>query len=212
MIKEIIEKSVSDNSNSLQERRGELHVSDVGSCKRKVFLDIKGTIKREALNPQLLRVFDNGNSVHDRVRKYIKNAGIFEGEEIVVKDRELGIIGRYDCSVKINGEIYLVELKSINTFNVETPNRNHVLQLTYYMHLSGIHKGILLYECKGNQNLCEFAVPYDVANYEEAKKWFMQIKIHLNHNQEPAIEYDKNKYPCKSRDNKCPYWEHCYGK
>ena len=209
MIIEIIEKHLSKTVDARQEKRNSLHVSDADGCIRKTFLDIKGKVSKESPSAQLLRVYDNGNKVHDRIKSYLKEMKILKAEEVSLFDKELGVTGRYDAKIELNGQELIIEIKSINSYNVNKPLNHHVLQIMYYMHLTGIKRGVILYEAKPNQKLFEFLIDYDEAILNEAKKWFKEVKMFIDSDNLPPIhkDYDKDSYPCSG----CGYRKFCYG-
>lgn len=208
MIKEIINEEILKGTQ--KERKG-MHISSVGSCLRKAYLDITHEAESEKLSAKQIRVFENGNYVHDRIRKYLKP--ILKEQEIPVYDKELGLSGSYDGVVIIEGKEVMIEIKSINSFMVDKPMENHVKQIMLYMHLSGIKKGVLLYESKPNQEIFEFEVDYDENIANEGLEFFRVLKQHIGYRKIPNIsnDYDKGKYPCMWGKEKCPYWRHCYG-
>ena len=114
--------------------------------------------------PRILRVFDNGHGVHERLQGYLEKAGVLLQAEVPVKNEEYEIVGHTDGIIEIDGVKGLLEIKSINQtgfYGLFEPKPEHVLQLNIYMFCAGIPRGILLYECKNDQELKEFFLKQD---------------------------------------------------
>ena len=114
--------------------------------------------------PRILRIFDNGHSVHRRLQTYLKEAGILVQAEVPVKNDEYEILGHTDGIIEIAGERGILEIKSMNSSNFYTgyePKPEHLIQVNVYMFCADIPRACLLYECKDNQELKEFFVKQD---------------------------------------------------
>ena len=121
---------------------------------------------KQQFKPRVLRIFDNGHGVHERLQGYLKKAGVLLQAEVPVKNEEYEIVGHTDGIIEINGVKGLLEIKSINQtgfYGLFEPKPEHVLQLNVYMFCAGIPRGVLLYECKNDQALKEFFLKQDHA-------------------------------------------------
>jgi len=147
-----------------------LHPSTIGMCQRRIVFDIL-MVPKAPNDGQLSRIFENGHSMHTRYEKLFEEMGI-----LVEAERKLeaeNISGHTDAVIRISsflnpeGELYLVELKSAFSKSFKwmkennTPKTEHKYQLTFYMHLSGIHKGIIFVENKDTQEVWEYHMEYD---------------------------------------------------
>ncbi|MBP7232192.1 MAG: hypothetical protein KBA28_09695 [Syntrophaceae bacterium] len=113
---------------------------------------------------RILRIFDNGHAVHQRLQDYLTKAGILERAEIPVFDEQYEIRGHADGIVKINGANGVLEIKSMNAnqfYSAYEPKPEHLIQVNVYMHCLNIPRACLLYECKDNQEMKEFFVKQD---------------------------------------------------
>ena len=159
-----------------------------------------------------LNIFEEGNRIHRKWQGWLKDIGLLQGQwycrecyhiwyggsvceacqskqtdyqEVPLYDEDHHVIGHADGHVNLNGEDYLIEIKSvgIGTFRYENfplfkkyadreitadqmwndvtrPFLSHLKQGTLYMHCTGIKKMIFLYEWKASQDIKEFVVSY----------------------------------------------------
>jgi hypothetical protein len=66
--------------------------------------------------------------------------------------------------VEIDGLKGILEIKSMNSnqfYSCFDPKPEHLIQINVYMFCTGIPRGVLLYECKDDQELREFYVKQD---------------------------------------------------
>lgn len=206
-----------EHSSKAEERREtgnfKFFPSSIGKCSRMVVYEMLGYQKKE-LPPKVLRILDNGNSMHLRYQDMFAEMGILIAPELPIKEPELGISGRTDALIKIEDELILVELKSANQKACDKmrknnlPKEEYVMQLQLYLHLTGIQKGIILVENKNDQELLEYAVNYDP---EIAKKLISKIEHCIKHAKQgklPPREYEMVGWdsPCKF----CDFNEECW--
>ena len=205
-VKDMVDKAIVDNNEDRS--REYFFCSDVYQCPRKIWLAFKG-IKQE-FSPRTLRIFDNGNDVHERILKYFKQAGLYIDDEINIPRDNLNIHGRLDLLYRIGGELRIGEFKSINAKTVYSPKHEHIAQIQLYMHYCKIKKGILVYESKQTQELFVFDVNYDPDKVIEILEWFSELRDNIDTNTMPKVNYSQNKYPCKAGTFICPYYDECY--
>jgi hypothetical protein len=113
---------------------------------------------------RVLRIFDNGHNVHNRLQRYLKEIGILKQAEIPVENAEYEIKGHADGIIEIEGIEGVLEIKSMNAnqfYSSYEPKPEHLIQINIYMFCLKIPNGCLLYECKDNQELKEFYVKQD---------------------------------------------------
>jgi len=209
---ETIQNKLKENLISKQEKkeRKYLYASDIYQCQRKIWYEYNG--KQTKYPYDTLRIFDNGNAVHERISKEMKETGCLQGTE--VDTPQLPIVevhGRLDLKLRINNEQVIGEIKSINLDEVTTPKREHKAQLMYYMHVTRIHKGILIYESKRNQKLFIFKVDYDEEKAQKVIDWFIETDKKMKMKRKPK-KLHKEYYPCKyGSKGYCPFYEECHG-
>ena len=180
-------------------------VSDAGKCPRAVWFSRKGYPKKPT-EPRFMRVFEHGNHTHMRIMSVLFSLGLVNAVEISIPENEF-IHGRADAIISMDGEPYVIEIKSVNTmkFRKEEPDADHVKQLQLYLHFFKIKKGILVYENKDTQALKEFAVEYDEAFVRDIISFFNELKEKVDKDIIPGIPADIENWRCEY----CPYLESC---
>jgi hypothetical protein len=150
--------------------RNKLHPSTIGMCQRRIVFDML-MVPVAPHDSRLLKVFENGHSVHERYQKLFADMGILLEEEMRLEKGDIS--GRTDALIKLytfdnqSGKELLVELKSAAEKSFKwmkeknTPKVEHKAQLQFYMHLSGVHDGILFVENKDTQEIWEYPMYYD---------------------------------------------------
>jgi hypothetical protein len=139
--------------------------------------------------PRLLRVFDNGHSMHRRIQRYLREAGVLLETEVLIENREFEIRGHADGIVEIGGVKGILEIKSINSqgfYGLFEPKAEHLLKVNVYMFCTGLPRGVLLYENKNDQELKEFFVKQDqavldpvLAKIRTVQEWIKQGKVEV---------------------------------
>jgi len=118
----------------------------------------------QQFDSRVLRIFDNGHYVHDRLQAYLSDIGILIQTEVPVENEEYEITGHTDGIIEINGVKGVLEIKSMNAnqfYSLYEPKLEHLIQVNVYMFCTGIPRSCLLYECKDNQELKEFYIKQD---------------------------------------------------
>ena len=162
-----------------QERVG-LHassiiVSDKQWCVRREVLSLfYKQIQKENTSVGLLRIFEEGNAIHEKWQRLFIRGGLCKAEDCdfskFYDEYEVGYTP--DAIITIKGKKYVVEIKSVNTYQFMkmTSHPTASKQVQMYMHFSGIHDGIILCEDKNTQQFKVFVVkynPYIVSPYIE---------------------------------------------
>lgn len=215
--------------------------SSVGQCSRKIAYQMVGT-PSQPLPARVLRILDNGTSMHSRYELLFAEMGILLASEVKISEesedkaiaefcRKYHISGRTDAIIRVDDEVYIVELKSAsnNSFSrirdSGEPKKEHYQQIQLYMHILGIHRGIILMENKDTQEIWEFPVHYDpemathilktinminesVANYMASVELgnYERPYIQLEH-LFPDREYDKTSFECRYCDFRSICWQ-----
>jgi hypothetical protein len=120
----------------------------------------------QAFPTRILRVFDNGHAVHERLQRYLTATGVLLQAEVPIENADFEIKGHTDGIVEINGVKGILEIKSINAngfYTLYAPKDDHLIQVNIYMFCAGIERAVLLYECKDSQQLKEFYFKQDEA-------------------------------------------------
>lgn len=212
MITDYIDKAIKKGHNP--RKRSAFYFSDAGSCPRKIWFEwFPERFESDIPSSRLLRIFDNGNKVHERITAYLEQAGILKESEVSIRDNLLNLHGRCDNIVTINGEDQVIEVKSINLRTVKEPLPAHIDQLMLYLHYFGKDIGWLIYESKQTQELFEFKIEYDRERVKKLLSWFSKLKENVENLSTPKMpeDYSQGKYPCMYGTEYCPYWKYCWG-
>ncbi len=194
---------------------GRYYPSEVGNCVRKTWYSYKYPQKVE---PDLAKIFEMGNILHDFVVTVLKSEKNYSEIELLKSEMPVKmeldgftVSGRIDdlILVKASGKNYLVEVKSTkDTSFVKKPSSHHVMQLMFYMHVSGVHNGLLLYISKGDLKSKVFPVDYDKAEAEKIVERFKSLDSLLKSAELPVDEA-KRTQDMKWMCNYCEYKKKC---
>lgn len=230
-LKEVIDKQSIQWNEDRRAQRGDkprtLYASDYGQCMRKVwyqFFPDKHPIRD--FSPRTLRIFHNGESVHERLSGYLrKEKELNFIEEIDVPRDELDVHGRCDGICTIDNQPTVVEFKSINRASVLKPKDEHVGQLLWYIMMWKAererleqHKeqlfpmndklvnwilsgkeivGELIYESKQTNETHHFPITYKEKQAKIVRLWFETLNNRVKNRTVPDVQYNGKKFPCK---------------
>ena len=193
MLKELIDKFYLEQ----QRNKAQIHfyITDAGKCPRAVFFKFKNA-PREPLDPRIMRVFERGEQMHQNIFNILYRLKIGVTTEVKIPAQEI-VSGRADAIICINGENYVLDIKSINSMvfrKLSEPKMENVFQLQLYMHYFNIKKGILLYIDKDQQNIKEFIVDYNEQLVNQLLGSFENLKRKIEANMVPSAlpDYPKN--------------------
>jgi CRISPR/Cas system-associated exonuclease Cas4 (RecB family) len=209
MLKEIIDKFYLDREREKEDKeRTRFYISESGKCPRAIFFRFKRAPKKE-FEAERLRIFEFGNHIQQMVLRPLESLGLVETTEVSIPPQQI-ISGRADIILSINGERYVVDVKSIsgrmNLAKMEKPMPDHYEQVQLYLHFFKIKKGILLYVNKDTQELKDFVFDYDPYLAEKLLKRFENLKLKIESNIIPARLSD---YPINWQCQSCEYREIC---
>ena len=162
MLKELIDQFYLDKQKDKEQAH--FYITDAGKCPRAIFFKFKN-VPREAIEPNVLRMFDHGDHIHSLIMKPLLSIRDIHvvASEINIPPQEI-ISGRADAIISDGKSLYVLDIKSMNSMifkNLEEPKEENVNQVQLYLHFFKIPKGILLYVSKDNQQLKEFIIDYD---------------------------------------------------
>lgn len=206
MIVELIDEAVKAiNEETKHKYKKAFYASDAYKCPRKLYFDFKNREDAEEYHPDTLRIFQNGEAVHERIIKYLERANILEAKEVEMPPNLYNVHGRADAVLK-DGTI--VEIKSINSKEVKDPLQEHIGQLQLYLYLYGKERGLILYESKQNNKIFEFEIIFDKKVVDEILQQFASLQPYLTKLEPPKRDkyYTEENYPCKY----CNYKHLCY--
>lgn len=119
----------------------------------------------EHVPQNLIRIFEEGNAIHEKWQRLFIRGGLCKAEDCdfskFYSEYEIGYTP--DAIITYKGKKYVVEIKSVNTYQFMkmTSHPTASKQVQMYMHFSGIHDGIILCDDKNTQNFKVFIVKYN---------------------------------------------------
>jgi hypothetical protein len=141
------------------------HPSTLSQCPQKLYESyLIDDYSTQQVDPVTSRIFENGHSVHKRLQRNFRDAGLLVDEDVSIHDDKYEICGEIDGLLKYWDELMVFDLKSVNKKKFMTmykPEDSHVIQVNIYLYCLGLRYGFLFYECKDNQLTHEFLVEYD---------------------------------------------------
>lgn len=185
MLTEIIDKFYLEQQRSREQNH--FYITDVGKCPRAVFFKFKN-VPREKMDARILRIFERGESMHGNLINTLIRLGIVVAAEIKIPEQEI-ISGRADVILSLNNELYVLDIKSMNSMifrNLTEPKPENLQQVQLYLHYFKIKKGILLYIDKDQQNIKEFVFDYDENLVKSLLQGFESLKTKIDNNLIPS--------------------------
>ena len=221
-------KSVMTRGQETTERKG-LHASaviksDNKFCYRQQVLSLfYKQAQGEQVPVGLKRIFEEGNAIHEKWQRLFVRGGYAEPLDCDFSrfNEEFDLSYTPDIICEIDGQQYVVEIKSVNSFlfkNMQKKGTHHTdgrKQCQLYMYLTNIHNGIVLCEDKNTQ---EFRVYLYKASYKEVEPYIARLekiqyyKHRLQDKGKLVTRHEKcTGYQCKMAEQ-CPMRDVCYGK
>lgn len=217
-------KQVMTRGQETQERKG-LHASaiivpETKFCYRQQVLSLfYKQLQGEQTPIGLMRVFEEGNAIHEKWQRLFIRGGYAKPEDCdrTQFDEEHDLQYTPDIICEIDGVLYVVEIKSVNTyvFKKQKPHASGRKQLQLYMYLTGIHQGIVLQEDKNTQefraNIYRYK-PEEIQPYITRLEEIQYYKHRLETKGKLVKRYEKcTGYHCRIAES-CPMRDVCYGK
>lgn len=162
-------------------------------------------------NSRVQRIFDNGNSTHERIYSYLEKMGILLEKEFRVEHPDPPINSYIDGIIDWDGHKVL-EIKSISEAGFtyrrlfHKPKDDHYHQIQLYMHITGLDEGFVLYENKNNQEILPILVEYNEEFVEKVLKKFRKIYKAYTDDKLPVRPYKQSGEKCQN----CALLKHCW--
>jgi CRISPR-associated exonuclease Cas4 len=153
-------------------------------------------------------IFKIGELFHDFLTEALKMSEDLKVETekpimlaIKYNDRWIRLSGRIDAVLDLNGEKFIVEVKSIGRRPNE-PLDHHVMQIQPYMLALGTEKAVVVYLDKTDLTWCVFEVYFNPDLLEKMIERTITLDKALMENKAPTAEPS---WECKY----CEFWERC---
>lgn len=191
--------------------------SYANKCSRYIVMEMLGYPKPPK-PARVIRIMENGNSMHERYQTWFKEMGILVDNEFSIKFPEYRISGRIDSIITTKDiipnidDIAIVELKSANEkkfkemAKINEPHQDYYAQIQLYMELLKIPYGIIFIENKNTQEVLEFLVDYDPAYGNKLLKKVAYVNDCVTKKELPRREYAESSYECRW----CDHRDRCY--
>jgi len=191
------------------------HPSAIGMCQRQLFFQhFKALPNPHSVSDDLLRSYltlELGTYVHVMFQNLCQHAGVLHKREVAIIDRKLKIVGHADGILKLGGEKYLLEIKTINDrgfTSLNAPKPEHKGQMTCYMKCLELNRGIIVYINKNTSLLKEFLVEHDEAYFKTSCQ--SRIRKYLTAIEEKALPDKEGVSPSAFPCSYCPYSRVCF--
>ena len=218
-------KQVMTRGAETQERIG-LHASalitgDKDFCVRQQVLSlIYRQLQGEQINVGLMRIFEQGNAIHEKWQRMFIRAGYSTANDLDVtqfnKKFKISFTPDIICEIpEFHDGKMIGEIKSVNTFQFQHMTRHPSAwkQCQWYMYLTGIHKGFVLSEDKNTQEFKLEVYDFDqsivdpfIDRAEEIKYYYKRVMTEHKMVKRPT---DAKKPDCK-RCQSCPMRNACW--
>lgn len=218
-------KQVMTRGAETQERIG-LHASalitgDKDFCVRQQVLSlIYRQLQGEQINVGLMRIFEQGNAIHEKWQRMFIRAGYSKANDLDVtqfnKKFKISFTPDIICEIpEFHDGKMIGEIKSVNTFQFQHMTRHPSAwkQCQWYMYLTGIHKGFVLSEDKNTQEFKIEVYDFDqsivdpfIDRAEEIKYYYKRVMTEHKMVKRPT---DAKKPDCK-RCQSCPMRNACW--
>ena len=88
--------------------------SQAGHCNRANYYMRMQYDSDGGIDPRTQRIFDNGTYTHERLQSYLIDMGLLLMDEVPLLNEEYNIQGHTDGFLNLDGEVAILEIKSIN--------------------------------------------------------------------------------------------------
>jgi hypothetical protein len=190
----------------------QFRASGIGGCKRKMMYKLLGY--EEQLDHISAFTLEQGTLIHEMIQGYLQRAGVIESLE-----EELKILpnlnGHYDGVVVLNGERYLLEIKTINgeayerLLKYNSVYKKYILQAHCYMHALDLNKALFLFVNKNHMlsDSCKEEIPSADPLFHEVEVRFddsvwQEIKDKVS---ELTNDFKNGIMPAFKRVSECSY-------
>ena len=179
------------------------------------------------------RAKEVGNKAHEYIQSHLESAKVVLLNEKTLIDEIHKIKARLDLVVEVNGQVYLVELKTAKSYGIKmmveegSPDIEHQKQVQLYFHLLDmmkdepeikeklkgrtINNAILLYEAKDDHKITEFFVKRNPAIIKDLLRYADVLHEHVKKGEEPNYKFEPDARECLWKC-KPQYYLLCHGK
>jgi hypothetical protein len=192
-------------------------------CERQQVLSlVYRQLQGEQINVGLKRIFEEGNVIHEKWQRLFIRGKLGKSEDMdftrFIKKFELSFTP--DAILTIDGEKYVIEIKSVNTYSFKKMNSHPSgkKQCLFYMRLLKINKGIVLCDDKNTQDFKIFYYEMNEENklmtdeFIERLKDIQAKKTNLIENGKLVAKHEKCDSYISKKATSCPMRDVCFNK
>ena len=172
--------------------------SGATACRRAQVINKSFNLTRQETDPKLMRIFDDGFWRHIRWQILFNKMGILQSAETFVKLGTYDYGGSTDVVLNIPYEdgdrLTILDIKGANASRWNEINRSnkpmfpHYVQVQIYMYINKIDHGILWYENKNTNEVCEIILTKDKEFQKSAKRRQRYMHRYIDYNAFPKEE------------------------
>lgn len=130
---------------------------------------------KEPLSGKAEQIVDAGTELHEAIQAAWGARGLLKAAETEIYDDKLGASGHIDALLEINGKRGIGEIKTMSAkrFRTNKPYSEHLDQLNFYLHITGLRSGILVYADRDNPGQIK---TFNV-NYSPLREMLVERKV-----------------------------------
>lgn len=186
-------------------------------CSRQLYYEFTDAERTDSvtrkINGQTQRIFDIGTWVHVYIQVILWQAGVLEKSEVPVRSRKKRINGRGDGIIFFKGKRLLLEIKTINSFQVSKvkskPLDHHEYQASIYASELGMEEICYLYVNKDTFEIITHILPVHASYVKLANEKIDDLNYSIEKKIAPTrICKDVNSHYAKT----CPFKTLCFKK
>jgi CRISPR/Cas system-associated exonuclease Cas4 (RecB family) len=175
------------NQDLVEKPKDYFRPSGAAASERELYLARVGFTRAQKRPAQLMRIFNNGDAVHNRLYDYFDRMGILIRKEfpIEIRNEDFWMKGRADVELRaIDGNPEIYDVKSANERNYEIfasgkLDFSHIVQWHMYAVATENHRGGLIIENKNTQALKVISIDYDQALVDTIFDKFRKVEQYV---------------------------------
>ena len=221
-IKQVMTRGT-DNEKRVGLHASAIIVGDKEFCPREQVLSLLyEQLQGENVPIGLKRIFEEGNAIHEKWQRLFIRGGLGKAEDMDFSrfNHKYEISFTPDAIITIDGVQYVVEIKSVNTYQFKgmTEHPSGAKQLKFYMWLTGIHQGIVLLDDKNTQEFKLKVYTFDdkaksvVVKFIDRLKLIQKAKKRLLEEGKLIKRHEECIAYTAKRCTKCNMRDVCFGK
>jgi hypothetical protein len=178
-------------------------------CMRQSYWDLIESADEEAVATRTLRIWANGDDVHNRTQNAFDYVKLTKYREKSFYSKLLELTGTPDIIIDFFGCAAGVEIKSMHKdefYHITAPPKGAFTQAQMYMYITGTPYFIIWVECKNDQNIKTFLIEFNIDFILPYIKRVRSLYKHYKAKKVPKSCFCETKKDRK----KCKYNKRCF--